>query len=185
MIVTTIDIETTFDKKRNVVSSPFFEDQLVYIGWFSFSTEDYATEISGCFFHHNEREPHENAFHIVQDTLEATDILVGHNIKFDLTWMRECNFKYEGNLFDTMVAEYLLCRGEKQSLSLAECCARRSLDSKRTDLIQEHLDKGLSYEDVPWQLVKEYCDADVQITKQLADKQIIDMKTTWRDFLYA
>ncbi|MEK9770712.1 MAG: hypothetical protein VW683_17515, partial [Betaproteobacteria bacterium] len=90
-----------------------------------------------------------------------------------------------GNLFDTMVAEYLLCRGEKQSLSLAECCARRGLGSKRTDLTQEYLDKGLSYEDVPWQLVKEYCDADVQITKELADKQIIDMKTTWRDFLYA
>lgn len=185
MIVTTIDIETTFDKTRNVVSSPFFGDQLVYIGWFSFSTEDYATETAGCFFHHNQKEPHKNGFAIVQDTLDATDILVGHNIKFDLTWMRECGFRYEGSLFDTMVAEYLLSRGEKQALSLAECCVRRGLGSKRTDITQEYLDKGLSYEDIPWELVKQYCDADVQITKQLADSQMIDMGVTWKDFLYA
>ena len=45
--------------------------------------------------------------------------------------------------------------------------------------------KFLSYEDVPWQLVKEYCDADVEITKQLADSQLVDMKTNWKDYIYA
>jgi len=185
MIVTVVDIETTFDKNRNVVSSPFFGDDLVYIGWFSFDTDSSETERLGVFFNHNQKEPEENGHKIVQDTLEGTDILVGHNIKFDLTWMRECNFKYNGDIFDTMVAEYLLSRGEKKQLSLKECCARRNLDTKRTDLIQEYLDRGLSYQDINPQLVKEYCDADVEITKQLADSQLVDMKTNWKEYIYA
>ena len=40
------------------------------------------------------------------------------NIKFDLNWIRECGFDYDGHVYDTMVAEYLLARARKWPLSL-------------------------------------------------------------------
>ena len=42
----------------------------------------------------------------------------------DLLWLWECGFKYDGNVFDTMLGEYILQRGQKEPLSL-EACAER------------------------------------------------------------
>ena len=41
---------------------------------------------------------------------------LGHNLKFDLAWLYECGFKYEGRVYDTMIAEYVLLRGLKKKL---------------------------------------------------------------------
>ena len=48
-------------------------------------------------------------------------IKFGHNIKFDLIWLWESGFKYEGRVYDTMVGEYLLQRGVGISLKLKHC----------------------------------------------------------------
>ena len=44
--------------------------------------------------------------------LDHADVIIGHNVKFDLAWIRECGFVYDGNVYDTMVAEYLLARSQ-------------------------------------------------------------------------
>ena len=64
-----------------------------------------------------------NCLH-VQEILNETSLLIGHNIAYDLVWLWECGFKYDGEVFDTMLGEYLLQRGQKQPLSL-EACAQR------------------------------------------------------------
>ena len=35
-----------------------------------------------------------------------------HNIKFDLAWIYEAGFSYSGNIYDTMIGEYVLGRGK-------------------------------------------------------------------------
>lgn len=43
-----------------------------------------------------------------QKVLDATDILIGHNIKFDLKWMYTRGLTYKKQIWDTMVAIHLL-----------------------------------------------------------------------------
>ena len=179
--VTVIDIETTVDlDKKDIVSSPFFGQQIVFVGFIS--SGDYHSDTGRLFFHHNHREPTRGAFDRLQTVLNKTDILIGHNLKFDLQWLRECGFNYNNYLFDTMVMEYLIARGGKRSLKLADCCAQRNLDKKRTDLTADYLKDGVSYESMPPELVEEYCMADVSITKQLAESQMEELMLDWTIF---
>ena len=171
VVNTVIDIETTMqlDDDKKTITSPFFGEQLVSVGYNSKSFNTYDSRY--LFFYHEGREPTPNAFNTLQSALDKTDILIGHNIKFDLGWLRECGIEYRGKLFDTMVAEYILQRGQKKSLSLDECCRRRGIPGKSKDKIDPYLKEGLSYEAIPWDVVEEYGKTDVDITGMLAQAQ--------------
>ena len=82
-------------------------------------------------------------------------------------------------LWDTMVAEYLLSRGVKTSISLAECARRRGLSEKRVDLTDKYIKDKVSYEDMPSDIVREYCMADVNTTSELAQQQLKELKMSW------
>ena len=45
---------------------------------------------------------------IVQDILDKTKLLIGRNTKFDLLWLWEAGFKYDGRVYDTMIGEYVM-----------------------------------------------------------------------------
>ena len=67
----------------------------------------------------------------IQELLDKATILIGHNIAYDLMWLWECGYKYDGVVFDTMLAEYVLQRGKKEPLSLEECAKRHELATKK------------------------------------------------------
>ncbi len=76
-------------------------------------------------FDHADKEPIQRMdIMIVQDLLDKATIIICHNAAHDLMWLWESGFKYDGAVFDTMLAEYVLQRGIKQPLSL-EACAER------------------------------------------------------------
>ena len=179
-----VDIETTSDEEGEKIRiSPFFGQQLVSIGTIEMSESYYGRLYH--FFYHKKREPDQNAFERVQISLDRADVLVGHNLKFDLQWMRECGFVYNGPIFDTMVADYLLLRGQKKGLSLDECCKRRGIDGKNTEILEHYLRKGKSFDEIPPNLVEEYGMNDVEITKMLANKQLKDFNTSWEGYAHA
>ena len=126
-------------------------------------------------FYHKEQDPTPKARDTLQSALDNTELLVGHNIKFDLKWLRACGFIYTGKVYDTMIAEYIIHGGEKVPLSLAKCCERYALSPKKSGLIEEYMKKNVSFESIPWDVVKEYGEADVQVTKELYDAQISNM----------
>ena len=175
IINTVIDIETTMqlDDDKKTITSPFFGQQLVSVGYNSKSFN--TCDSRYLFFYHEGREPTQNAFNTLQSALDKTDILIGHNIKFDLGWLRECGFQYKGKLFDTMVAEYILLRGQKQSKSLDECCKRRGIPGKNNEKVNSYIKEGISYEAMPWEEVEEYGKTDVSITGALAEKQLQEL----------
>ena len=167
MKTTILDIETTYkvneDKKTD--ADPYTGNMLVSVGYITESDENYL-----CFFH-REKEPTPNAKEILQKVLDNTTLLVGHNIKFDLKWLRACGFTYTGNVHDTMIVEYIMQGGEKIPLSLEKCCERYAVSQKKTGLTNEFFEKNVSFEDIPWKIVEEYGRADVQATKELFHAQ--------------
>jgi len=170
-MITTVDVETSWQKNENggYDPSPFHPDNiLVSVGLNSYFGDEYY------FTNHSERIDKGCAIKI-QETLDKTTLLVGHNIKFDLMWLLEAGFKYNGRVYDTMLGEYILNRGVRKSLTLEMCCRRRKIGSKDSS-IKEYMDRGISFENIPADVVEEYGKIDVQITRSLFDSQMDDLR---------
>ena len=166
-MITTVDVETSWQKTDTggYDPSPFHPDNiLVSVG---INDEYYFTN-------HSERVD-EGCYHKIQSILDKTTLLIGHNIKFDLMWLLESGFKYTGKVYDTMLGEYILNRGIRKSLTLEMSCRRRKIGSKDSS-IKEYMDRGVSFENIPADVVEEYGKIDVQITRRLFDSQMADFK---------
>ena len=165
-LITVFDIETSFqiaDGKLDP-SPKHPENFIVSMG----INDEYF------FFNHRER-PHFVFPYQVQDILDKTTLLVGHNIKFDLLWLWDIGFKYDGRIYDTMIGEYVLGRGIKQSLRLKDCCLRRGV-SQKSDATEQYVKDGVSFEKIPIKIVEEYGRQDVIATKALFQSQMNDFK---------
>ena len=166
-MISTIDVETSYQKTEQGGMDPLpFNPKniLVSVG---INDEYYFTN-------HSERID-EGCYYKIQAILDQTTLLIGHNIKFDLTWLLEAGFKYEGRVYDTMIGEYVLNRGIRKSLTLEMCCRRRRIGSK-DDRIKEFMDRGVSFENIPKDIVEEYGRVDVEITRKLFDSQMDDLR---------
>ena len=167
MTITVVDVETSFVTGENGKTdpSPFnSKNKLVSVG----INNEYL------FFNHDERQDN-GAFIKVQNILDKTTLLIGHNLKFDLAWLYEVGFKYSGKVYDTMIGEYVLQRGVRKALSLKECCNRRKLSSK-SDATQDFINQGISFEMMPSKIVEEYGRQDIAVTRELYHSQVDDFK---------
>lgn len=111
---------------------------------------------------------------VLQRTLDHTTLLIGHNLKHDLSWIFECGLKYAGELWDTQVAQYILLRGQKGPLSLKEVALLAGVTSKKSDLIEDYMKQGVSFENIPWDVVEEYGMGDIKTTRELYDYQVAE-----------
>ena len=166
-MITIFDVETSFVEGVNGKSdpSPFNpKNKLVSVG----INDEYL------FFNHDERSD-KNAWTKVQSILDRTDLLIGHNLKFDLSWIYEVGFSYTGKVYDTMIGEYVLNRGVRKALSLKECCIRRNL-SRKSDATEDFIKQGISFEMIPQKIVEEYGRQDITVTRELYYSQVDDFK---------
>ena len=62
----------------------------------------------------------------------------------------ESRFKYDGPVFDTMLAEYVIQRGQKQPLSLEACAERYELEVQKQDTLKKYMADGVSIRDIPY-----------------------------------
>ena len=177
--VLTLDVETTHKTKGSggTTALPYFNNRLVSIGY-KWLGED---EVGYDFVHHSDERASvkDSWFADMQATLDKTDVLVGQNLKFDLTWVRACGFKYDGHVYDTMVAEYILAKAQRWSLSLDSLAKRYGVTQKEKDLVAPYLKDGKTFYDIPYDIVKEYGIADVIATEEVALKQLEAFGTTF------
>jgi len=176
-MLTVIDIETTTNGPDRSPSPYNNRNYLVSVGWSNDDGDEYV-----CIRHNdvkNSGECYDNEEYsstvahtkVLQSVLDKTTLLVGHNIKFDLSWLLECGWEYNGNIYDTMIYEYVKAGGLKTvKFGLDESCRRYGINGK-TDEIKEYFDMGIGFESIPWKLVEKYGRNDVNITKQLYKAQ--------------
>ena len=172
MNILTLDVETTHKDKLGggTTALPHFGNRLVSVGWKWLLNQD----VNYQFFYHKDSDYNydANVAQKIQNDLDEADVLVGQNIKFDITWLRACGFKYDGHLYDTMVAEYLRAKARKWSLSLESLAKRYNVKQKEVDLIAPYLKDKKTFYDIPAEIVEEYGKADVIATEQVAVKQL-------------
>lgn len=91
---------------------------------------------------------------------------VGHNLKFDLLWMRRQGFKVSGPLFDTMVAYHLLDE-EYPDKSLEHLALRFTTIGNYGEGIKENREKDGFMESLPKEELLSYVGADADATFRL------------------
>jgi DNA polymerase I-like protein with 3'-5' exonuclease and polymerase domains len=170
----TIDVENTVTKRDGKMHLDPFEPEnsLTMVGVLT----DQGQEQHFPFDHAdvpNQADYHER----VQWYLDQATVIICHNAAYDLMWLWESGFKYDGAVFDTMLAEYVLQRGIKEPLSLEACAERYELDTKKQDTLKEYFKKGYSTRDIPYNELCEYLSADLHATQQLADKLFYRLNT--------
>lgn len=178
-MITIIDIENkvTFKDKGKLDLSPYNTDnRLVSVGWQHLVPKEGGGALYDAsdyiFLYHNEKDRIDpRGREKIQRALDATTLLVGHNIKHDLEWLLECGYRYTGDTYCTMVAEYVLARGLKWPMGLDDALERYGLERKQTKLIKEYLDQNITFDNIPANLVEEYGRADVNTTAQLFIRQ--------------
>lgn len=104
----------------------------------------------------------------IQEWINKADLLVAHNIKFDINWLRWIGIKVPNNkLFCTSVAEYMI-KGQRPTVSykLGDTAKRYSLPVK-LDKVAEYWDAGYDTDEVPLSILIEYMMRDVELTLAL------------------
>lgn len=170
-----VDIEcswTILPNNKRPNPSPYIEtNKLVSVGVLCFNDSGIITE-DYLIFNHNDWN-HETGY--LENTrlkllLASVDLVIGHNLKFDMSWLYETGFEYTGKLYDTMICEYVFSKGLKRPLNLDDSCKRYGLDTK-SDVLGDYRNKGINTHEVPLQELIEYGKQDIAITYQLYNKQ--------------
>ena len=170
----TLDVENTVTKRDGKMHLDPFEpdNSLTMIGMLT----DQGVERL-VTFDHSEVEADDFGHTIVQEWLDKSTVLIMHNAAYDLLWLWESGFTYDGPVFDTMLGEYVLQRGQKEPLSLEACAERYELDTKKQDTLKEYFKRGYSTRDIPHAELSTYLSADIHATQQLSDKLMYRLNT--------
>ena len=161
-----LDVENTTTKRDGKLHLDPFEpdNSLTLVG-----VQDWLEEESTVFvFDHKERViTDDDADKRLQRVLDNTTLLIGHNLQYDLQWLWECGFRYDGEIYDTMLGAYILQRGQKGSVSLENCAERYGLDIKKSDTLKDYFRRGFQTDEIPLDELSDYLRQDLAVTKQL------------------
>lgn len=163
----TLDVETNTTKRNGKLHlDPFEPDNtLVMVGMLADTGEQEIV-----VFDHADVEETKQGHAIVQRWLDETTVLIAHNAAYDLAWLKECGFVYDGPVWDTMLVEYVLQRGDKEPLGLKYCTERHDL-TRKLGTLDEYYAKGYNTSEIPIAELTEYLEADLRGTQELCDHQ--------------
>jgi len=104
---------------------------------------------------------------LIQSVLDMTTLLIMHNARHDLMWIWESGFTYDGPIYDTMLAEYLLLRGQKDAIGLSACAIRRDLAEQKEDYLSTCIKKGINTNETDLSKLSLYLRSDLLTTSEL------------------
>jgi DNA polymerase I-like protein with 3'-5' exonuclease and polymerase domains len=163
----TLDVENTVTKRDGKLHLDPFEagNSLTMVGML----DDQGAELI-VTFDHSEVAADESGHTVVQAWLDRATVLIMHNAAHDLVWLWESGFTYSGAIFDTMLGEYIIQRGQKLPLSLDACAERYELATQKQDTLKQYFAQGYSTRDIPHDELCSYLSADLHATQQLSDQ---------------
>jgi DNA polymerase-1 len=123
------------------------------------------------FFNPNDR-PHEELLAEIQQEIDSADFLIGHNIKFDLNWLKWIGLNVKDKpVWCTMVADYLINGQRKLEYSLNAVAKRYGLGHK-LDAMAMYWQAGYETDEIPLEIHEDYLKQDVHLTHDVFKKQL-------------
>jgi len=117
--------------------------------------------------------------------LVDTNTLVGHNIKFDIAWLRRIGISFDKSIVrDTQLAEFIISNQTHAFSSLNEL-AFKYLGEEKLDIVKtEYWDKGIDTWFIPKDILLEYLQKDLELTLKVYNKQEKILKESGKWQLY-
>lgn len=108
----------------------------------------------------------------IQEYFDNADIIIAHNLKFDLHWLHHIGINTESNrYYCTMVAEYLISgQTFSKELSLASLSNHYRIPSK-LDVVSDWWDSGYETDEIPLDILIPYGEQDVLNCEAIFRKQ--------------
>ena len=162
-----LDVENSVTWRDGKIFNDPFEptNTLTQVGMVN---ADNHEELHTVTLDHNEAKDTSGAGRaLIQSVLDMTTLLIMHNARHDLMWLWESGFTYDGHIYDTMLAEYLLLRGQKDAISLSACAIRRDLAEQKEDYLSTCIKKGINTNETDLSKLSLYLRADLLTTSEL------------------
>lgn len=102
----------------------------------------------------------------LKSVLANATVLVGFNIKFDLHWFHRVGVSYRGEVYDCSLGEFILSGQRSGFISLNEALESYGLPTK-SDVVASYWEAGISTENIPVPILKEYNSWDITTTTLL------------------
>lgn len=110
--------------------------------------------------------------HEVREHTNEVDLVVGHNIKFDLLYVYRGVSDVLPRIWDTQLAAYILSGQRHQYASLDELTLEyRGKDFIKDDKIKEYWKKGIDTTEIPKEELMPYLEGDVRNTQAIFEAQ--------------
>ena len=162
-----LDVENSVTKRNGKDHMDPFEpsNELVQVGMLN--ADDHKQRWIVNLNHDEAKDTTGKGRKFVQQVLDMTTLLIMHNAQHDLMWLWESGFKYDGSIYDTMLAEYVLDRGQRSPLSLAACAERRQLEVQKDDTLKKYFKEGYNTNEIPLSDLSFYLRHDLLTTSEL------------------
>jgi DNA polymerase I-like protein with 3'-5' exonuclease and polymerase domains len=162
-----LDVENSVTKRNGKDHMDPFEpsNELVQVGMLN--ADDHKQRWIVNLNHDEAKDTTGKGRNFIQQVLDMTTLLIMHNAQHDLMWLWESGFKYDGSIYDTMLAEYVLDRGQRSPLSLAACAERRQLEVQKDDTLKRYFKEGYNVNEIPLKELTFYLRHDLLTTSEL------------------
>ncbi len=170
-----LDLETTTKTSHKRTANPLDSDnKIIAIGSKLPGEEAHAEYVNYTVY-----DPDYGYGPGVQDFETRQEIIVGHNIKFDLLYLWKYKgvqkfIKEGGKIWDTQLAEYYLTGQQTRwyDCSLRNLAVNKYGCQERQKKMEEYWDKGIDTSEIPKELVLEDVLNDVLDTEQIYLQQL-------------
>lgn len=117
--------------------------------------------------------PYGQALREVQERINEARTLVVFNGKFDLHWLRRYGVDFSSTrIWDCQIAQFIIECQLRPMISLADSLVYWGLTPKQDYIAETYWNKGIDTPDIPWQELHDYNLSDLQITRELYERQL-------------
>lgn len=166
-----LDLETTMDSSKKFSASPHDVSNSIIVG----ATKEFNMQDTNEDNFISDSYPVSYPEWLFWEEHSVIDVLVGHNIKFDLNYLR--NKRYEKNLYpylkktliwDTKLIDFMM-KGMVKSSTLQELGMQ--VHAIKSKILETTLNEGKKTTDIPLKDLSAYVKQDVEVTSQIYRSQ--------------
>ena len=152
---------------------PWIPEATLYL----ISCYDGTSRRSWLFNHQDATQTPRDCIDQLQEEVNNSDIIIGHNIKFDMHWLTSIGIDLSRvRLHCTLIGEYMIrCHKRLDGLSLNDLADYYCLPRK-IDRVKLMWDSGYDTHEIPSKLLIDYCEYDCILAWEIYQRQQVAIK---------
>lgn len=119
------------------------------------------------------KSPYRGAIQSVLERISKAEVIGGFNLKYEYHWLRKYGISLANSrLWDAQVFYYIYHAQRVAFPKLETVLVEYGIGNKFIDIETEYWNKGISTEDIPYEIVAERVRTDCELTRKLIEVQV-------------